>query len=91
MCTPLTLCPSLIKFITSYREEVPWFILFCWLFVQTDPFNRSHLTVDMLIPDDELKAKIDEFVRSQEMKKHGLSLQSSKATIQTTNGEMLID
>ncbi|XP_052197991.1 probable ubiquitin conjugation factor E4 [Diospyros lotus] len=31
----------------------------------TDPFNRSHLTPDMLIPDTELKAKIDEFVRSQ--------------------------
>lgn len=59
----------------------------------TDPFNRSHLTVDMLIPDEELKARIEEFVRSQEMKKHseGLSLQSSKATIQTTSGEMLID
>ncbi|KAG4976071.1 hypothetical protein JHK86_035545 [Glycine max] len=57
----------------------------------TDPFNRSHLTADMLIPDDELKARIEEFVRSQEMKKH-LSLQSTKATIQTTNGEtMLID
>lgn len=60
----------------------------------TDPFNRSHLTADMLIPDDELKAKIEDFIRSQEMKKHGegLSLQSTKATIQTTNGgEMLID
>lgn len=58
----------------------------------TDPFNRSHLTVDMLIPDDELKARIEEFVRSQEMKKHeGLNLQSTKATIQPTNGEMLID
>lgn len=62
-----------------------------WLVVQTDPFNRSHLTADMLIPDDELKARIEEFVRSQEMKKH-LSLQSTKATIQTTNGEtMLVD
>ncbi|XP_014512777.1 probable ubiquitin conjugation factor E4 [Vigna radiata var. radiata] len=59
----------------------------------TDPFNRSHLTVDMLIPNVELKARIEEFVRSQEMKKHGegLSLQSNKDTIQTTNGEMLID
>lgn len=65
-------------------------MLFC-LFVQTDPFNRSHLTADMLIPDDALKARIEEFVRSQEMKKH-LSLQSTKATIQTTNGEtMLVD
>lgn len=61
--------------------------------MQTDPFNRSHLTVDMLIPNVELKARIEEFVRSQEMKKHGegLSLQSNKDTIQTTNGEMLID
>lgn len=61
----------------------------------SDPFNRSHLTADMLIPDVELKARIEEFIRSQEMKKHGgegLSLQSTKATIQTTDSaEMLID
>ncbi|KAJ7561846.1 hypothetical protein O6H91_03G043800 [Diphasiastrum complanatum] len=31
---------------------------------QTDPFNRSLLTPDMLIPDSELKARIDEFLRS---------------------------
>lgn len=36
----------------------------------SDPFNRSHLTQDMLIPDVELKAKIEEFVRSQAMKQH---------------------
>ncbi|KAL5079240.1 hypothetical protein RYX36_007661 [Vicia faba] len=61
----------------------------------SDPFNRSHLTADMLIPDVELKARIEEFIRSQEMKKHGgegLSIQSTKATIQTTDSaEMLID
>lgn len=61
--------------------------------MQTDPFNRSHLTVDMLIPNDELKARIEEFVGSQKLKKHdqGQSVQSSKATIQATNAEMLID
>ncbi|KAL5805653.1 hypothetical protein ACOSQ4_028386 [Xanthoceras sorbifolium] len=59
----------------------------------TDPFNRSHLTADMLIPDIELKARIEEFIRSQELKRHGegLNIQSIKDTIQTTNGEMLID
>ncbi|KAM2858775.1 hypothetical protein COP2_024274 [Malus domestica] len=59
----------------------------------SDPFNRSHLTADMLIPDNELKARIQEFIRSQESKKHGedLSTQSTKATIQTTTSEMLID
>ncbi|KAE9590331.1 hypothetical protein Lal_00028116 [Lupinus albus] len=60
----------------------------------SDPFNRSHLTADMLIPDDELKARIEEFIRSQEMKKHneGLNIQSStKDAIQTTYGDMLID
>ncbi|GFY84878.1 U-box domain-containing protein [Actinidia rufa] len=36
----------------------------------TDPFNRSHLTSDMLIPDIELKAKIEQFIRSQELKRH---------------------
>ncbi|XP_026460034.1 probable ubiquitin conjugation factor E4 [Papaver somniferum] len=30
-----------------------------------DPFNRSHLTQDMLIPDVQLKSRIDEFVRSR--------------------------
>lgn len=59
----------------------------------TDPFNRSHLTADMLIPDVELKARIEEFVRSQELKRRGedFSMQSSKATIQRSTGEMLID
>ncbi|CAK8533454.1 unnamed protein product [Lathyrus sativus] len=59
----------------------------------SDPFNRSHLTADMLIPDVELKARIEEFIRSQEMKKHGgEGLSITKATIQTTDSaEMLID
>ncbi|WCJ25643.1 Ubiquitin conjugation factor E4 A [Euphorbia peplus] len=61
----------------------------------TDPFNRSHLTSEMLIPDVELKARIEEFVRYQKSKRHGddFNMQSSKATIQTTTGagDMLID
>ncbi|XWS44355.1 hypothetical protein CRYUN_Cryun15aG0038100 [Craigia yunnanensis] len=59
----------------------------------TDPFNRSHLTAEMLIPNTELKARIEEFIRSQELKRHGegLNMQSSKGTIQPTSGEMLID
>ncbi|GMJ04118.1 Mutant, snc1 -enhancing 3, r Ubiquitin Fusion Degradation Protein2 [Hibiscus trionum] len=59
----------------------------------TDPFNRSHLTAEMVIPNTELKARIEEFIRSQELKKHGegLNMQSTKGTIQPTNGEMLID
>lgn len=61
--------------------------------MQTDPFNRSHLTADMLIPNTELKAKIEEFIKSQGLKRHGegLNIQSIKDTIQTTNGDMLID
>ena len=39
------------------------------LFLQTDPFNRSHLTQDMLLPDTDLKLRIEEFVRSQQSKK----------------------
>ncbi|ONL98991.1 putative ubiquitin conjugation factor E4 [Zea mays] len=35
----------------------------------TDPFNRSHLTQDMLIPNTELKLQIEEFVRSQQSRK----------------------
>jgi ubiquitin conjugation factor E4 B len=37
--------------------------------LQTDPFNRSHLTQDMLIPNTELKAQIEEFIRSQQLRK----------------------
>lgn len=33
-------------------------------FLQTDPFNRSILTADMLIPHTELKAKIEAFLYS---------------------------
>ena len=43
------------------------FVSICLL--QTDPFNRSHLTQDMLIPDVELKAKIEEFIKSQGLKR----------------------
>ncbi|CAK9162965.1 unnamed protein product [Ilex paraguariensis] len=60
----------------------------------SDPFNRSRLTSDMLIPNTELRAKIEEFIRSQELKRHGedLSIQSTKATIQRTpDGMTLID
>lgn len=48
----------------------------------------------MLIPDTELKAQIDEFIRSRELKQHGedLNMQSTKGTIQTaTDGMTLID
>ncbi|MCL7039265.1 hypothetical protein MKW94_026029 [Papaver nudicaule] len=31
----------------------------------TDPFNRSHLTQDMFVPDVELKSRIDEFIKSR--------------------------
>ncbi|XP_023530220.1 probable ubiquitin conjugation factor E4 [Cucurbita pepo subsp. pepo] len=60
----------------------------------TDPFNRSHLTSDMLIPNEELKARIKEFIMSKKLKRQpegGVAMQSSKATIQPTSGEMLID
>ncbi|CAI9109777.1 OLC1v1009673C1 [Oldenlandia corymbosa var. corymbosa] len=60
----------------------------------TDPFNRSHLTADMLIPDVELKAKIEEFLRTIHSNKQGegLSLQNNtKATIQTTDTSSLIE
>jgi ubiquitin conjugation factor E4 B len=89
--TPLTCCFLLLIFHSEKRFTSLCFSI--WLIVQTDPFNRSHLTADMLIPDVERKARIEEFIRSQEMKKHseGLSMQSNKATIQPTNADMLID
>ncbi|XP_019185714.1 PREDICTED: probable ubiquitin conjugation factor E4 [Ipomoea nil] len=59
----------------------------------TDPFNRSHLTADMLIPNTELKAKIEEFVRSSKKSKQqrDLGMQSTKTTIQTTDTSTLIE
>lgn len=36
--------------------------------VQTDPFNRSLLTVEMLIPDHELKRRIDDYLASHSKK-----------------------
>ncbi|KAF8399550.1 hypothetical protein HHK36_015417 [Tetracentron sinense] len=60
----------------------------------TDPFNRSHLTQDLLIPNVELKARIEEFIKSQELKKRAerLSMQNPKVAMQTTTDEMtLID
>eukprot|EP01121_Diplochlamys_sp_Union-15-3_P012023 TRINITY_DN3548_c0_g1_i2.p1 TRINITY_DN3548_c0_g1~~TRINITY_DN3548_c0_g1_i2.p1 ORF type:complete len:283 (+),score=33.58 TRINITY_DN3548_c0_g1_i2:221-1069(+) len=39
---------------------------------ETDPFNRSHLTVDMLIPNVELKKRIEEFCN-----KRGIKLQDN--------------
>jgi len=40
----------------------------------TDPFNRSHLTQDMLIPNTELKLQIEEFVRSQQSRKRSAAV-----------------
>lgn len=60
----------------------------------TDPFNRSPLTPDMLIPDHELKSKIEEFVRSHSTRNldDGINATSTKGTIQTPTTEMqLID
>ncbi|CAK9168989.1 unnamed protein product [Ilex paraguariensis] len=44
------------------------------LIVASDPFNRSRLTSDVLIPNTELKAKIEESIRYQELKRHGEDL-----------------
>lgn len=51
----------------------------------TDPFNRSHLTPDLLIPDTELKARIEEFIRTQAARREGggANLGTTKGTIQT--------
>ncbi|RZR70941.1 hypothetical protein BHM03_00002442 [Ensete ventricosum] len=48
--------------------------------MQTDPFNRSHLTQDMLIPDTELKQRIDEFIRSRRHGGHVAVKPSNDAT-----------
>lgn len=45
-----------------------WAKILFSLFVQTDPFNRSLLTADMLVPDVELKSRIDEYLASHTKK-----------------------
>ena len=40
-----------------------------YVVLQTDPFNRSHLTQDMLIPNTELKLRIEEFIQAQDSRK----------------------
>lgn len=60
----------------------------------TDPFNRSHLTPEMLIPDDDLRARIEGFVRSQGKRSvgEGLTLQNDKVILQNPTGDLtLID
>ncbi|MQL85684.1 hypothetical protein Taro_018199 [Colocasia esculenta] len=50
----------------------------------TDPFNRSPLTQDMLIPNTELKARITEFVRAQQAKKRSQGETAAEATESTS-------
>ncbi|KAJ3697941.1 hypothetical protein LUZ61_001646 [Rhynchospora tenuis] len=40
----------------------------------TDPFNRSHLTQDMLIPDTELKLRIEEFLRTHKVQSSSIGV-----------------
>lgn len=54
---------------------------------QTDPFNRSHLTQDMLIPNSELKQRIEEFIRSQ--RKRGRENQSSEPSLSQVSQLMM--
>ena len=43
---------------------------------QTDPFNRSPLTKDMLIPCPELKAKIQEYINKKKKEKEKMDIDS---------------
>ncbi|KAK9742559.1 hypothetical protein RND81_03G182000 [Saponaria officinalis] len=56
----------------------------------TDPFNRSPLSPDMLIPDNELKARIEEFIRSQAIRyrDEGGHPHITKGTIPTSDTDM---
>ncbi|KAG1366813.1 hypothetical protein COCNU_13G006030 [Cocos nucifera] len=47
--------------------------------IQTDPFSRSHLTQDMLIPNTELKLRIEEFIRSQALRMHSQGSSNTRA------------
>ncbi|KAJ4815398.1 Ubiquitin conjugation factor E4 A [Rhynchospora pubera] len=40
----------------------------------TDPFNRSHLTQDMLIPNTELKLRIEEFLRTHKVQSSSIGV-----------------
>lgn len=54
------------------------FDLILLFLLQHDPFNRAALTTDMLIPDIDLKARIDEFVKSHQSRKRARGEDSSK-------------
>lgn len=77
---------------SSYLLLLHMVDLFIYFLFQSDPFNRSHLTQEMLIPNVELKARIEEFIRSQELKRHGdlVGMQSDKVAMQTGNVEMTL-
>jgi ubiquitin conjugation factor E4 B len=58
-----------LKLVNALHETGVILQVWSFLFgtcVQTDPFNRSVLTSDMLIPDVELKARIDEYLLSRQ-------------------------
>ncbi|KAJ8427804.1 hypothetical protein Cgig2_025822 [Carnegiea gigantea] len=68
---------ALITLAPSPCEQLSWF--------RTDPSSRSHLPLDMLIPDNELKARIKEFIRTQAPKRDegSANLHSTKGTTQS--------
>ncbi|KAL3691495.1 hypothetical protein R1sor_005146 [Riccia sorocarpa] len=55
---------------------------------QTDPFNRSLLTADMLIPDTELKAKIEAFLSSHSYRARALAdWKSRRSSVDPAEGQ----
>ncbi|KAI8854644.1 ubiquitin elongating factor core-domain-containing protein [Chytridium lagenaria] len=57
------------------EEERSWVISPTMLSSPMDPFNRKPLTADMLIPNTELKAKIDEWKRRAKSKEDMMDIQ----------------
>lgn len=64
---PILCIKNVIKFFISF------FYLYCFfrhlLSDQTDPFNRSHLTMDMVTTNTELKIQIDEWIKLKRAQK----------------------
>jgi len=55
-------------FIYEHHKMTEWLVCFRHLLSdQTDPFNRSPLTMDMLKPNDELRLQIEAWIKERKL------------------------
>lgn len=66
MCIPSIICSSIVLLQTTGPTSVLYSRHL--LSDQTDPFNRSPLTMDMIQPNVDLKCKIEEWIKERRAK-----------------------